>query len=219
MAALLAVPAHAALTVGAKAPDFKARASIGGKQFDFRARRGTQEGTGGALFLSRRLHARLHHRGAQFRRRNGRFFQAWRDGDRVSHDTIQTLDKFSLPECRSKFPVAADGDGRIMKNYDSVSNGNPEYAQRTSYVIAPDGQVLYTYTAADPTHHVELHHGPRCRNTRTNTRRADQRASQAETPARLQPAAGETRRCLSLRRHCLDKLLKERAPVEIFPDP
>src|SRR5215470_13115592 len=35
MAALLAVPAHAALTVGAKAPDFKARASVGGKQFDF----------------------------------------------------------------------------------------------------------------------------------------------------------------------------------------
>ena len=35
VAALLAVPAYAMLTVGAKAPDFKARASIGGKQFDF----------------------------------------------------------------------------------------------------------------------------------------------------------------------------------------
>jgi peroxiredoxin len=36
-----------------------------------------------------------------------------------------------------------------------VSGGNPEYAQRTSYVISPDGRVLYTYTAGDPTHHVE----------------------------------------------------------------
>ena len=73
----------------------------------------------------------------------------------VSHDTISTLDRFSLTECRSKFPVAADADGSIMKRYDSVSRGDPEYAQRTSYVISPQGKVLYTYTAGDPTHHVE----------------------------------------------------------------
>ena len=35
IAALLAAPAFAMLNVGAKAPDFKARASLGGKQFDF----------------------------------------------------------------------------------------------------------------------------------------------------------------------------------------
>ncbi|HEY4265716.1 MAG TPA: peroxiredoxin, partial [Micropepsaceae bacterium] len=73
----------------------------------------------------------------------------------VSHDSIATLDKFSLTECRSKFPVAADTNGSVMNSYDAVSGGNPEYAQRTSYVISPDGRVLYTYTAGDPTHHVE----------------------------------------------------------------
>jgi len=36
-----------------------------------------------------------------------------------------------------------------------VSTGSPEYAARTSYVISPQGQVLYAYTANDPTHHVE----------------------------------------------------------------
>ena len=28
----------------------------------------------------------------------------------VSHDDIATLDKFSISECQSKFPVAADAD-------------------------------------------------------------------------------------------------------------
>ena len=38
----------------------------------------------------------------------------------VSNDDIATLNKFSTSECRSKFPVAADGDQRIMKAYDAV---------------------------------------------------------------------------------------------------
>jgi peroxiredoxin (alkyl hydroperoxide reductase subunit C) len=29
------------------------------------------------------------------------------------------------------------------------------YANRTSYVIAPDGRIVYEYTALDPTGHVE----------------------------------------------------------------
>ena len=32
---LAAIPAHAALAVGATAPDFTAKASLGGKEFDF----------------------------------------------------------------------------------------------------------------------------------------------------------------------------------------
>jgi peroxiredoxin len=73
----------------------------------------------------------------------------------VSHDSIQTLDRFSLTECRSKFPVAADTDAKIMKNYDAVQDARAEYAQRVSYVISPEGKILLSYTAGDPTHHVE----------------------------------------------------------------
>jgi peroxiredoxin Q/BCP len=73
----------------------------------------------------------------------------------VSHDDIAKLDKFSVSECRSKFPVAADTDQHIMKAYDAVLAQKPEYANRTSYVIVPDGTILYTYTDLDPTHHVE----------------------------------------------------------------
>ena len=74
----------------------------------------------------------------------------------ISHDDIATLDKFSTSECRSKFAVAADGDQSITKAYDAVLAKKPEYADRTSYVIAPDGQILMSYTDLKPDQHVAL---------------------------------------------------------------
>ncbi|MBR7513752.1 redoxin domain-containing protein, partial [Mycobacterium tuberculosis] len=37
----------------------------------------------------------------------------------VSADKIDTLTKFSVSECRSKFPVAADPDAKIIREYDA----------------------------------------------------------------------------------------------------
>jgi peroxiredoxin len=59
-----------------------------------------------------------------------------------------------VSECRNKFAVASDGDQKIMKAYDAVLSGKPEWANRTSYVIAPTGQVLYAYTDLNPDKHV-----------------------------------------------------------------
>jgi len=73
----------------------------------------------------------------------------------VSHDPIAKLDEFSVQKCENKFPVASDGNGSIMKSYDSVLADHPEYANRTSYVIAPTGQIIYSYTAMKPDQHVE----------------------------------------------------------------
>ncbi len=42
-----------------------------------------------------------------------------------------------------------------MKAYDSVLAQHPQYANRTSYVIAPDGTIIYTYTSLDPSLHVQ----------------------------------------------------------------
>jgi peroxiredoxin len=41
-----------------------------------------------------------------------------------------------------------------MKAYDAVLKGKPELADRTSYVIAPTGEILYTYTNLKPDDHV-----------------------------------------------------------------
>ena len=72
----------------------------------------------------------------------------------VSHDSIDTLNKFSVSECRSKFAVASDADQHITKEYDAVLAIKPEYANRTSYVIAPTGKIIYEYTAMNPDKHV-----------------------------------------------------------------
>jgi len=73
----------------------------------------------------------------------------------VSGDDIQTLAKFSVQVCQSKFPVASDKTQSIMKSYDAVMQTRPEYANRVSYVIAPNGTVISQYMSLNPTKHVE----------------------------------------------------------------
>jgi peroxiredoxin len=67
----------------------------------------------------------------------------------VSHDSVDKLNKCSIRECRNKFAVASDADQGITKAYDAVLHQKPEYANRTSYVIAPDGSIIYENTALD----------------------------------------------------------------------
>ncbi len=154
-AALLATPAFASLKVGAKAPDFSATASIGGKEFKFALADALKKGPVVLYFYPAAFTPGCTIEAHNFADAMDDFQKLGATVIGVSHDPIEKLDRFSLTECRSKFPVAADANGSIMKSYDSVSSGDPEYAARTSYVIAPDGSVLYTYTAGDPTHHVE----------------------------------------------------------------
>ncbi|HEY5341967.1 MAG TPA: peroxiredoxin, partial [Candidatus Aquilonibacter sp.] len=72
----------------------------------------------------------------------------------VSHDPLEKLQRFSVSECRSKFAVAADTDQTVEKAYDSVLTQAPQYANRTSYVIAPDGTIVYSFTNLKPDEHV-----------------------------------------------------------------
>jgi len=71
----------------------------------------------------------------------------------VSGDDIETQKKFSTQECRSAFMVASDPGLKIAKEYDAQLTG--QYANRTSYVIAPDGTIAYAYTDLDPSKHVD----------------------------------------------------------------
>ena len=71
----------------------------------------------------------------------------------VSGDDIETQKKFSTEECRSAFLVASDPALKVAKQYDaSLAAG---YANRTSYVIAQDGTIAYSYTSLDPAKHVD----------------------------------------------------------------
>ena len=71
----------------------------------------------------------------------------------ISHDDIAKLDRFSTSECQSKFPVAADSTLGVAKAYQSTIPLTG-FASRTSYVISPEGKVIYAYSDMNPGEHV-----------------------------------------------------------------
>ncbi len=152
---LVAAPAQAALKPGDKAPDFKARASLGGKEFTFSLAEALKKGPVVLYFYPAAFTPGCTIEAHEFAEAMGKFQALGASVIGVSHDDIATLNKFSTSECRSKFPVAADEDGSVMKSYDAVMMGVLPYASRTSYVIAPDGHILFEYSAMDPIGHVE----------------------------------------------------------------
>lgn len=154
ISAVLTAPAVAALQVGANAPDFKAQASIGGKVFDFNLADALKKGPVVLYFYPAAFTKGCTIEAHDFAAAIDQYKKLGATVIGVSHDTIDTLNRFSVSECRSKFPVAADPSLTVAKAYDSVLPQNATYANRTSYVIAPDGKIIYTYTNLNPNEHV-----------------------------------------------------------------
>jgi len=155
-AAILAAPALAALAVGATAPDFAAQASLGGKEFQFSLADALKKGPVVLYFYPAAFTKGCTIEAHDFADAMPQFAALGATVIGVSHDTIDTLDRFSVSECRSKFPVAADPDETVIKSYDAVLAIKPQYANRTSYVIAPDHTILLAYTDLNPDRHVAL---------------------------------------------------------------
>jgi len=147
--------ARAALPNGAQAPDFQAEASLGGKPFKFSLAEALRKGPVVLYFYPAAFTPGCTAEAHDFAQATDEYKALGATVIGVSHDTIDTLNKFSVSECRSKFAVAADTNQSIMKSYDAVLARNPVYADRTSYVISPSGHILYSYTNLDPGKHVE----------------------------------------------------------------
>jgi peroxiredoxin len=152
---LLTAPgAHAALPDGSNAPDFTAVASLGGNTYTFSLADALKKGPVVLYFYPAAFTPGCTTEAHDFAKAMPRFKALGATVIGVSHDPIAKLQRFSVSECRKQFPVASDANGTIMKEYDAVLAKNPAYANRTSYVIAPDGKILYSYTNLDPADHV-----------------------------------------------------------------
>src|SRR3978361_1208799 len=134
---LLAAPLYAALAPGAVAPDFTTQATLAGKPFSFSLASALKKGPVVLYFYPAAFTPGCTIEAHNFADAMDDFQKLGATVIGVSHDSTAPLDTFALTECRSKFPGAADTSGNVMKSYDAVSGGNPEYAQRTSYVISP----------------------------------------------------------------------------------
>ena len=141
-AALIAIPVHAALPNGAQAPDFTTEASLAGKTFKFSLTDALKKGPVVLYFYPAAFTPGCTVEAHQFAEATAQFKALGATVIGVSHDPIEKLNKFSVSECRNKFAVASDADGSVMKAYDAVLAAKPEYANRTSYVIAPSGAIL-----------------------------------------------------------------------------
>ena len=154
-AMLLPLPALAALSIGTKAPDFTLQASQGGNAFTFNLADSLKKGPVVLYFYPAAFTTGCTIEAHEFADAIDQYKALGATVIGVSHDPLDKLQKFSVSECRSKFAVAADTNGTVMKAYDSVLAQHPQYANRTSYVIAPDGTIIYTYTSLDPSLHVQ----------------------------------------------------------------
>ena len=149
-----AAPAFASLKVGDKAPDFTAPATLGGKEFTFHLADALKKGPVVVYFYPAAFTKGCTIEAHDFAAAMPDYRAAGASVIGVSHDDIATLNKFSVSECQSKFPVAADQDRHIMKSYDATLGFLTAYASRTSYVVSQDGRVAFTYSAMDPDEHV-----------------------------------------------------------------
>ena len=152
--AVLAAPLYAALSNGAQAPVFTTEATLAGKPFTFSLADALKKGPVVLYFYPAAFTPGCTVEAHEFAEATDKFKALGATVIGVSHDPIDTLNKFSVTECRNKFAVASDADQSITKAYDAVLAVKPEYANRTSYVIAPDGTIIYEYTALNPEQHV-----------------------------------------------------------------
>jgi len=149
-----AAVATAALKPGDTAPDFSTQASLAGKAFDFSLASALKKGPVVLYFYPAAFTPGCTVEAHEFAEATAEFQALGATVIGVSHDDIAKLNKFSVTECRNKFAVAADPDQHIMKSYDAILAKNPLYADRTSYVISPDGKIIYSYTDLKPDLHV-----------------------------------------------------------------
>ena len=154
-AALLAAPALAALKVGDAAPDFTAQAALAGAPFTFSLADALKKGPVVVYFYPKAFTQGCSLEAHAFADAMDKFGALGASVIGVSHDNIADLERFSIEKCANRFAVASDGDQHIMKSYDSVLAKNPEFANRTSYLIAPNGHVLAEYTDMDYSKHVD----------------------------------------------------------------
>lgn len=156
LAGIIAVPAYAAITVGTAAPDFTATASLGGEQFEFSLAEARANGPVVLYFYPAAFTPGCTVEANEFANATDELAMYNATVIGVSGDPIETLDEFSVSECRSKFAVAADPQTAVMDLYQVENPEREGRAMRVSFVIAPDGNVIFAHEGRDPVEHVNM---------------------------------------------------------------
>jgi peroxiredoxin Q/BCP len=145
--------ALASMKVGETAPTFILPATLGGKPFTFNLATALKKGPVVVYFYPKAFTSGCTKEAHDFATSMAEYKKMNATVIGLSGDDIATLNKFSVSECGSKFPVAADEKLIVAHSYDSIVANT--FANRTSYVIAQDGKIAYVFSDLDPDKHVE----------------------------------------------------------------
>lgn len=154
----LSVPAAAELPVGSKAPVFSTRAALAGEEFGFSLQAALAKGPVVLYFYPKAFTKGCTLEANAFAESMAQFRAEGASVIGMSNDDIDTLKRFSREECRDAFPVGVASPA-LLRAYDvvRVTDGKAsEYANRTSYVIAPNGKITMVHSDSDYRHHVSL---------------------------------------------------------------
>ncbi len=174
LSALTAIAAFAALQPGAKAPDFSAKASLAGKEFNFSLKSALKKGPVVVYFYPSAFTGGCNIEAHTFAENEEKFKAAGASIVGVSQDSIARLNAFSAdPQyCAGKIPVASDPGGEIATKYGLTKKAERPgakdtrgveidhgFTERTTFVVLPDSKIAATFSTADdkisPADHVE----------------------------------------------------------------
>ena len=169
LSSAITLPAFAALPEGHPAPDFQTQASLAGKSFNYSLKEALQKGPVVVYFYPSAYTGGCNIQAHTFAVNADKFAAAGATIIGVSLDSIDRLNEFSAdPEfCAGKVAVASDTDGTIAKSYDLAvkeaapgkkdSRGveiNHGFAERTTFIITPDGKIAATIGGLKPAENV-----------------------------------------------------------------
>ena len=155
---LVSSAALAALKPGDVAPDFTVQAAQGGKDFSFSLSQAFKKGPVVLYFYPKSFTSVCTVEAHEFAEAMEQFAAMGASVIGVSSDKIATQREFSSTECRDKFPVGADPDFKVINAYDAafkVPVAGAMFANRISYVIAPDGKILSVVEDSGATKHIQ----------------------------------------------------------------
>jgi len=174
LSVLVGLPVLAALKESAKAPDFSARASLAGKEFNFSLQDALKKGPVVVYFYPSAYTKGCDLEAHTFAQAKDKFDAAGATIIGVSADSIARLNAFSAdPDyCAGKFPVASDPDRKIAASYNLTVNSlkpgakdvrgveiDHDFIERVTFVIGKDHKIIATLSSADdkisPDQHVE----------------------------------------------------------------
>src|ERR1700722_12170880 len=161
---LISLPVLAALKVGDMAPDFSARGSLGGKEFDFSLKAALKKGPVVVYFFPSAYTKGCDLEAHTFSTEKEKFDAAGASIIGVSADSIARLNRFAAdPDfCAGKFPVASDADKKIAASYNLATNAvkpgqmdvkgdaiDHDFIERETFVIGKDGKIIAALSSKD----------------------------------------------------------------------